>query len=117
MAKSAAEMSAPISAPATPPPPGQIPAGEPPVQVRSDFRSTVFWQPDVMTGKDGKATVKVTYPDSLTGWKATARAVTEANQFGIAECDDSHQTAAHRPARSAEVFCGWRRSGHFGRRE
>ncbi len=63
------------------PPPGQEPA----VQVRSDFRSTILWQPDVATGKDGTATVKVKYPDSLTGWKATARAVTEGNQFGIAE--------------------------------
>jgi uncharacterized protein YfaS (alpha-2-macroglobulin family)/tetratricopeptide (TPR) repeat protein len=57
---------------------------EPAVQVRSDFRSTIFWQPDVKTGADGKATVKVKYPDSLTGWQATARAVTEGNQFGIA---------------------------------
>jgi len=67
--------------------PGMIPPGvgeESAVQVRSDFRSTVFWQPDVKTDKDGKATLKVTYPDSLTSWKATARAVTTANQFGIA---------------------------------
>jgi alpha-2-macroglobulin len=56
----------------------------PAVQVRSDFRSTVAWQPDVATGKDGTATVKITYPDSLTGWKATARAVSTENQFGIA---------------------------------
>jgi hypothetical protein len=57
---------------------------EPAVQVRSNFRSTIFWQPDVKTGTDGKATVKVKYPDSLTGWQATAHAVTEGNQFGIA---------------------------------
>ena len=55
------------------------------IVVRSDFRSTVFWQPDVMTDKNGTATVKVTYPDSLTSWRATARAVTTANQFGIAK--------------------------------
>ncbi len=58
---------------------------EPAVVVRSDFRSTVFWQPDVVTSKDGSATVKVKYPDSLTSWKATARAVSAGNQFGIAE--------------------------------
>ncbi len=57
---------------------------EPAVQVRSDFRSTIFWKPDVMTGPDGKATVKVKYPDSLTSWTATARAVTKENRFGIA---------------------------------
>lgn len=59
-------------------------AAEPAVQVRSDFRSTIFWQPDVKTGADGLATIKVTYPDSLTTWRATARAVTAANQFGMA---------------------------------
>jgi len=59
-------------------------AEEPAVVVRSDFRSTILWQPDVKTDADGTATVKVKYPDSLTGWKATARAVSAANQFGIA---------------------------------
>ena len=63
----------------------QAGAAEPAVVVRSDFRSTILWQPDVATGADGKATVKVKYPDSLTGWKATARAVTGGNQFGIAD--------------------------------
>jgi len=62
----------------------QMGAGEPSVVVRSDFRSTAFWQPDVKTGADGKATVKVKYPDSLTRWKATARSVTQGNQFGWA---------------------------------
>jgi uncharacterized protein YfaS (alpha-2-macroglobulin family) len=57
---------------------------EPAVQVRTDFRATVFWQPDVVTDKDGKATVKVKFPDSLTTWKATARVESAANQFGIA---------------------------------
>lgn len=54
------------------------------VQVRTDFRSTVLWQPDVVTGQDGKATVKVKYPDSLTGWRAVARVATTGNQFGMA---------------------------------
>lgn len=54
------------------------------VQVRSDFRSTVLWQPDVVTDQQGNATIKVKYPDSLTGWQATARVATAGNQFGIA---------------------------------
>ena len=53
------------------------------VQVRSDFRSTVIWQPDVKTDRNGEATVKLKFPDSLTGWKATARAVGKRNTFGI----------------------------------
>lgn len=56
----------------------------PAVTVRSDFRTTVLWKPNVKTGKDGKAAVKVTFPDSLTQWRATARAVTMGNRFGIA---------------------------------
>ena len=31
--------------------------------------------------------MKVKYPDSLTSWKATARAVSDVNQFGIAEAN------------------------------
>jgi hypothetical protein len=56
---------------------------EPAVQVRTDFRSTILWQPDLKTDADGHATVKVKYPDSLTTWSATARVVTAGNQFGI----------------------------------
>jgi len=78
-AVNAATLAAPAAVPAEEPP-----GKEPAVQVRSDFRSTIVWQPDVITDKDGHATVKVKYPDSLTGWKATARACSEVNQFGIA---------------------------------
>ncbi len=66
-----------------PPPPASTPGQEPAVQVRSDFRSTIIWLPDIKTDADGTATVKVTYPDSLTTWIATARAATAGNQFGI----------------------------------
>ncbi|HEY0730059.1 MAG TPA: alpha-2-macroglobulin family protein, partial [Pyrinomonadaceae bacterium] len=65
--------------PSATPAPGQEPA----VQVRSDFRSTILWMPDVTTDANGTATVKVKYPDSLTTWSATARAASTGNQFGI----------------------------------
>src|SRR4030095_12606750 len=41
-------------------------------------------QPDLVTDGEGRATVKFKFPDSLTGWTATARVVTQGNQFGIA---------------------------------
>ncbi|MGZ7030951.1 MAG: MG2 domain-containing protein, partial [Thermoanaerobaculia bacterium] len=53
------------------------------IQVRSDFRSTAFWQPDVMTGPDGTATVSFALPEALTTWRATARAVTTTTQVGM----------------------------------
>jgi hypothetical protein len=57
---------------------------EPTVVVRSDFRSTLSWVPDLVTGNDGKASLKVNFSDALTGWTVTARAATATNQFGIA---------------------------------
>ncbi|MGH9932015.1 MAG: alpha-2-macroglobulin family protein [Pyrinomonadaceae bacterium] len=78
VAKSEAEAKKlPSATPA--PPPGQEPA----VQVRSDFRSTILWLPDLTTDANGNATVKVKYPDSLTTWVTTARLATAGNQFGI----------------------------------
>lgn len=59
--------------------------GEPAVEVRSDFRSALFWLPDARTDENGLAEVTITYPDSLTSWKAVARAVTSGNQFGIGD--------------------------------
>ncbi|HEX8138116.1 MAG TPA: MG2 domain-containing protein [Pyrinomonadaceae bacterium] len=56
---------------------------EPAVQVRNDFRSTMFWQPDVVTDAAGLASVKVKYPDSLTSWQALARVASAGNQFGM----------------------------------
>jgi len=44
------------------------------IVVRSDFRETAFWKPDLVTGEDGTARVNIKYPDSLTRWKARARA-------------------------------------------
>jgi len=54
------------------------------VQVRTDFRSTALWKPDVVTDANGTATVKVQYPEALTTWRATARAASASSQFGMA---------------------------------
>ena len=51
-------------------------------RVRDDFRSTVIWQPSIITDKNGKATVKVKFPDSLTTWRMTARAITKDTAIG-----------------------------------
>ncbi len=81
---------APPPAPAPPPmlakegAANAAPAQEPAVQVRSDFRSTALWKPDLVTGADGTATVKVHYPEALTTWRATARAATSGADFGMA---------------------------------
>jgi uncharacterized protein YfaS (alpha-2-macroglobulin family) len=50
--------------------------------IRSDFRDTAFWQPDVVTGADGRAIARMTLPDNLTTWRATARAVSADLRVG-----------------------------------
>ena len=50
--------------------------------IRKNFKDTAFWQPDVITGADGRATIKVDLPDNLTTWRATARAVTVDTKVG-----------------------------------
>ena len=52
--------------------------------IRREFKDTAFWQPDVVTGGDGKATVNFKLPDNLTTWRATARAVTADTRVGSA---------------------------------
>ncbi|HKX26178.1 MAG TPA: MG2 domain-containing protein, partial [Blastocatellia bacterium] len=50
--------------------------------IRKEFKDTAFWQPGVVTGADGKATVKFNLPDNLTTWRATVRAVSEDLKVG-----------------------------------
>src|SRR3989442_538444 len=52
--------------------------------IRREFKDTAFWQPDAVTGGDGKATVNFKLPDNLTTWRATARAVTADTRVGSA---------------------------------
>lgn len=60
--------------------------GEAPPQpsVRKDFPDAIYWMPDVTTDGEGRARVAVTYPDALTTWRLTARAVTEDTRVGVA---------------------------------
>ncbi|CAN5816298.1 hypothetical protein BH18ACI4_BH18ACI4_03790 [soil metagenome] len=50
--------------------------------LRKNFKDTAFWQPEVITGSDGRATVKVRLPDNLTTWRAIARGITADTKVG-----------------------------------
>ncbi|RYX82536.1 hypothetical protein EON83_19090 [bacterium] len=52
--------------------------------VRTNFAETAYWSPAVVTD-NGEATVKVTFPDSLTQWHATARGLTNSVEVGSGE--------------------------------
>ena len=62
--------------------PGAEPGGAP-VEVRHDFRTTAAWEPGLVTGPDGRATVEVDYPDTTTRWVATARAADAGTRVGM----------------------------------
>ncbi|MGA2989034.1 MAG: alpha-2-macroglobulin family protein [Candidatus Korobacteraceae bacterium] len=53
-------------------------------KVRKAFPDTAFWAPDVKTDAAGRATVKFAFPDSLTTWRTTVRAVTMDTKAGWA---------------------------------
>lgn len=50
--------------------------GESKIDIRRDFRDTAFWEPEVRTDSNGRASVEVKLPDNLTAWRATAVAIT-----------------------------------------
>lgn len=50
--------------------------------LRSNFRDNAFWQPNLLTGKDGQATFSVTFPDDITKWKTFALAMGPRKQSG-----------------------------------
>ncbi len=50
--------------------------------LREDFRDTILWLPTLQTDADGLASTTVTFPDNLTEWRLTARAVTLGDEVG-----------------------------------
>jgi uncharacterized protein YfaS (alpha-2-macroglobulin family) len=52
------------------------------VQVRSDFRATAFWRSHLLTDGNGQAFLSMKFPDSLTSWRTTVRAVGRDSTVG-----------------------------------
>ncbi len=55
--------------------------------LRSNFSETAFWQPHLLTGADGSASIEFTVPDSVTSWKVFVHAVTKDLRGGSAEAE------------------------------
>jgi alpha-2-macroglobulin len=58
--------------------------GDPPAQpqVRQDFPDAIHWVADLVTDAAGEGRISVRYPDALTTWRLTARAVTADTRAG-----------------------------------
>ncbi|MFH1808872.1 MAG: alpha-2-macroglobulin family protein [Pseudomonadota bacterium] len=59
-----------------PPPPPPPPADEA-APVRSNFSETAFFEPHLVTGDDGTASIRFEVPDSVTSWNVWVHAVTK----------------------------------------
>ena len=53
--------------------------------IRKDFRPSAYWNPSILTDKNGKATVSFKLPDNLTSFEAMAVAQTMESEFGYGE--------------------------------
>jgi len=51
-------------------------------KVRKAFPDTAYWNPTVHTGPDGHARVEFNFPDALTTWRTTIRAMTDDGKAG-----------------------------------
>ncbi|MEO7795488.1 MAG: alpha-2-macroglobulin family protein [Thermoanaerobaculia bacterium] len=60
-------------------------AAPPPVALRSNFAETAFWEPQLLTGADGSATIEFTVPDSVTSWRVWVAALSQTLASGYVE--------------------------------
>lgn len=50
--------------------------------LRTKFRDYAFWKPELFTGKEGKVSFSVTYPDNITGWEMYVIGMDKKNRVG-----------------------------------
>ncbi|HWG44801.1 MAG TPA: alpha-2-macroglobulin family protein [Gemmataceae bacterium] len=71
-----------------------------PLQIRRDFSDSAYWNAQLRTDNNGKATVEFKLPDSLTGWQVVVTAISKDLHVGRHET--SFQTA--RPLMVAPIL-------------
>ena len=54
-------------------------------ETRNQFRDYAFWQPELFTDKNGKASFVVTYPDNVTGWRTFVLGMDKKRHIGKTE--------------------------------
>ena len=60
---------------------GEITGGATPI--RSKFSDCAFWQPNLLTDKNGEASFRVTFPENVTQWKSYVIAMDDKKHSGI----------------------------------
>ncbi len=55
------------------------------VETRTDFRNTVYWNPEVVIGYSGKKTIEFYTSDNITSFRATIEGLNNAGELGRCE--------------------------------
>lgn len=50
--------------------------------IRKDFKDAIFWNPALTTDENGEANFEVKFPDNLTSWRNTIKAITYDSKSG-----------------------------------
>ncbi len=58
--------------------------GDPETKARTNFKDTAYWNPNIVTGENGQATVSFKLPDNLTTWQLLGIAHSKNHQYGAA---------------------------------
>lgn len=56
-------------------------------ETRRDFPDTAYWEASIKTDSNGRATVEIALPDSLTTWRLSSKGVTTDTQVGQSSTD------------------------------
>jgi len=57
------------------------------VELRGEFKSTAYWNPSILTDKEGNASLSFILPDNLTTFRIMATVQTTDSRFGRAQSD------------------------------
>lgn len=50
--------------------------------IRKDFKDAIFWNANLITDQNGEVRIEVNYPDNLTSWRNSIKAITIDNKAG-----------------------------------
>ncbi len=53
------------------------------IQLRSDFKDYAYWQPNLITDKNGKASFQTVFPDKLTSWRTFVIGMDRKTRAGV----------------------------------
>ncbi|MFN4111113.1 MAG: alpha-2-macroglobulin family protein, partial [Ignavibacteria bacterium] len=50
--------------------------------IRKDFKDAIFWNANLLTDQNGEVGIELNYPDNITSWRNTIKAITKNSKAG-----------------------------------